>query len=244
MSRESMAEPRTGPAAKAVIPGRRHAALSEMVASYVQELIVTGEVRAGEFLRIEPIAERLGVSNTPVREGLLALRSEGFVRLVPRRGFVVTAFSREDIHDLYWVASRLAGELAARAARVRSEQHLARASASIATMREALSRGDLNAVGRCGHDFHRQINLGAGSGRLAALLGSVAINLPLRQSASIEAQVGDTVDAHARIHDAVARSAASEADALMSEHVMVGALRLISMLEARGVWEPRPGSLR
>ena len=61
---------------------------------------------------MEPIAEAVGVSNTPVREGLLALQSEGFVRLVPRRGFVVAPFTAQDVHDLFWAQAQLAGELA------------------------------------------------------------------------------------------------------------------------------------
>src|SRR3954467_2662346 len=96
--------------------GSRRQQLPEEVAGYVRELIVSGQVRSGEFLRLEPIAEAVGVSNTPVREGLLTLRSEGFVQLVPRRGFVVSPFTRQDVRDLFWAQAQLAGELAARAA--------------------------------------------------------------------------------------------------------------------------------
>src|SRR3984885_15969294 len=99
--------------------------LPEEVASYVREMIVSGEVRPGEFLRMERIAEAVGVSNTPVREGLLILRSEGLVELVPRRGFVVSPFSRQDVRDLFWAQAQLARELAARAARNISPDQLA-----------------------------------------------------------------------------------------------------------------------
>ena len=80
----------------------RRRQLPEQVAGYVRELIISGVVRPGEFLRVERIAEEMGVSNTPVREGLLALRSEGFVQFVPRRGFVVAPFTRDDVQDLFW----------------------------------------------------------------------------------------------------------------------------------------------
>src|SRR3954453_19858121 len=110
----------------ALAPPPRHPRrqqLPEEVAGYVRELILSGEVRPGEFLRMEPIAEAVGVSTTPVREGLLLLRSEGFVKLVPRRGFMVAPFSRRDLRDLFWFQAQLAGELAARAAtRITSEQ--------------------------------------------------------------------------------------------------------------------------
>jgi len=51
----------------------------------------------------------VGVSNTPVREGLLSLRSEGFVRLVPRRGFIAAPFTQQDVQDLFWAHAQLAG---------------------------------------------------------------------------------------------------------------------------------------
>src|SRR6476646_1292784 len=87
--------------------------LPEEVAAYVRDLITSGQVRPGEFLRIERIAEAVGVSQTPVREGLLSLKSEGLVNLLPRRGFIVAPFTPQDIYDLYWVQAQLAGELAA-----------------------------------------------------------------------------------------------------------------------------------
>jgi DNA-binding GntR family transcriptional regulator len=59
--------------------------LPEEVAAYVREQIMSGAVREGDFLRMERIAEAMGVSNTPVREGLLTLSNQGFVRQIPRR---------------------------------------------------------------------------------------------------------------------------------------------------------------
>ena len=100
--------------AYAKLAGGTRQQLPEEVAAYVREMIVSGAVRPGDFLRMEPIAEAVGVSNTPVREGLLLLRSEGFVKLVPRRGFMVASFGAQDVRDIFWVQAQLAGELAAR----------------------------------------------------------------------------------------------------------------------------------
>src|SRR5205823_2012802 len=103
-------------------PKRRQ--LPEEVAAYVRDLITSGQARPGEFLRIEPIAEALGVSQTPVREGLLSLKSEGLVNLLPRRGFVVAPITPQDISDLYWAQAMLAAELAARAAEKITDEQL------------------------------------------------------------------------------------------------------------------------
>ena len=69
--------------------GFRRGQLSDEVAGYVRELIMSGNLRPGEFIRQERIADELQLSATPVREGLLLLRGEGFLELKPRRGFVV-----------------------------------------------------------------------------------------------------------------------------------------------------------
>src|SRR6478672_4058053 len=107
--------------------GRRQ--LPEEVAAYVRELIMSGRIRPGEFLRMEPIAEAVGVSNTPVREGLLLLNSEGFVQLVPRRGFVVASFTPQDVRDIFWAQAQLASELAARAAKNITPEQVAKLEA-------------------------------------------------------------------------------------------------------------------
>lgn len=216
--------------------GRRREQLPEEVAAYLRELILTGAVRSGEFLRMEPIAEALGVSNTPVREGLLTLRNEGFVRLVPRRGFVVVPFSRRDVQDLYWAQAQLAGELAARAAGSIQPVQLERAQVAIDLVDAAVAADDLEAIAWHGRDFHRQVNLAAGSYRLALLLNSMSSHLPNRVYAQMEAQVAGARQEHRQVLDALRRRDANSARRLMQDHVLAGSDRLIGALEERGIW--------
>ena len=96
--------------------GFRRGQLSDEVAGYVRELIMSGNLRPGEFVRQERIADELELSATPVREGLLLLRGEGFLELKPRRGFVVAPLSASDVRDLFTAQALLAGELVSRAA--------------------------------------------------------------------------------------------------------------------------------
>src|SRR5271165_2190082 len=88
--------------------------LPETIAIQLREQIISGRLKQGEFLRIDAIAKSMGVSTTPVREGLLLLQSESFVRLMPRRGFVVNSISKEDLLDLFWAQASIGAELAAR----------------------------------------------------------------------------------------------------------------------------------
>jgi DNA-binding GntR family transcriptional regulator len=214
----------------------RRTQLPEEVAAYVRELIISGAVRPGEFLRLETISKAVGVSNTPAREGLLLLKSEGFVRLIPRRGFVVTPFSANDIHDLFWAQAQLASELAARAATKITADQIAYLERNIVDYGAAIEANSGERIAELGHQFHRAINLAADSNRLALLLGSFVRHLPNRFYAEIEGHLKSTHDEHPILLEALKAHDPEKARELMSHHIMEGAEGLIASLEKRGLW--------
>ncbi len=217
--------------------GPRRQQLPDEVASYVRELIISGQMRPGTFVRMDRIAEAIGVSNTPVREGLLILSGEGFVSQVPRRGYVVAPFTRQDIRDLFWAQATLAGELAARAAKKISPEQLARAEDIMARYEVASAANDEQGIADLGHAFHREINLAADSLRLANLLGSVVKQLPQRFYATIEGAVEATRKEHPLLVEALRKRDVRKARSLMEQHISHGADRLIESLEQRGLWD-------
>jgi DNA-binding GntR family transcriptional regulator len=66
-----------------------------------------GALQPGEFLDLNAIAERLGVSRTPLREALLQLETQGFVTVLPRRGFRVNPLTLDDIRHYYQIIGAL-----------------------------------------------------------------------------------------------------------------------------------------
>lgn len=210
--------------------------LPDEVASYVRELIMSGKVRPGEFLRMEPIAEAVGVSNTPVREGLLALSNEGFVQLVPRRGFVVAPISRQDVRDLFWAQAQFAGELAARAARKLTPKQLQRIEAIDEQYSRAAATGDINGIATMGYQFHREINLAAEAPQLSRLFRSLVKHLPNRFYATIESHVAATSTDHPELLDALRDRNVRRARSIAERHVLSGGEGAVRMLEDRGFW--------
>ncbi|RHW23795.1 GntR family transcriptional regulator [Nocardioides immobilis] len=215
---------------------RKRTQLPEEVATYVRELIISGAVRPGDFLRMEPIAEAVGVSNTPVREGLLALKSEGFVRLEPRRGFVVAPFTQQDIRDLFWAQAQLGAELAARAAVNITPEQLKALDENLKEYDAAIASGDEEAIAEIGHQFHRQVNLAANSHRLALLQGAVVKHLPNRFYATIEGQVAGASHDHPLLLEALRKGHTKKARSLMEVHILEGADHLIESLIKQGLW--------
>jgi hypothetical protein len=80
-----------------------------------------GEIRIDD----REVCQMLGISRTPVREALILLEHEGFVRTVPRHGVVVARKSRTQIADMVLVWSALEGMAARLAATLASEPDLA-----------------------------------------------------------------------------------------------------------------------
>jgi len=210
--------------------------LSGSVASFLREKIISGQLKPGDFLRIDSIATELRISTTPVREGLLLLQSESFVRLLPRRGFVVNSFNKEDLRDIFWAQAIVGAELAARATAKMSAEELEQLRELDAQHEEAFQAGDENHV-HLGYEFHRFINLVARSPRLALLMGNLTKQLPIRFYAEIEGQVADTLKYHPIILDAMRMKDSEAVRSLMFRHIMSGAEKLIDSLERSGVWE-------
>ena len=82
---------------------------SQDVTDVLREWILAGTVAAGERLEEVPIAERLGVSRTPVRAALTLLATERLVDYQPKRGYVVRRFEAEDVFAAYEVRACMEG---------------------------------------------------------------------------------------------------------------------------------------
>lgn len=154
------------------------AQLASRVRAYIRDLILSGRVQAGQFMRLERLAEDLGVSATPVREAMMSLAAEGFVVLVPRRGFQVAPITRQDIEDVFDLQAYLAGELAYRTARRIDEEGVAQLKDIQFRLEDAARRGDTETVEQLNYDFHRLINLTAKAPKLEMFLRSAVRYAP------------------------------------------------------------------
>src|SRR2546427_4746691 len=75
--------------------------LSARVYVQIKNLILCNEVLPGQKLHHQELSERLGVSRTPVREALTRLVQEGYVSLLPNRGFTCKEIRLQEAEELY-----------------------------------------------------------------------------------------------------------------------------------------------
>ncbi|SHL06199.1 DNA-binding transcriptional regulator, GntR family [Pseudonocardia thermophila] len=121
--------------------------------------ILSGELARGERLREEILAERIGVSRTPVREALRRLNAEGLVDFEPNRGARVAAWSERELEDLYEARALLEGYGARLAASRITEEELDHLAA-IASRMSAIAVTDparADEMTALNGEFHRTI---------------------------------------------------------------------------------------
>ena len=87
---------------------------ADQVAAHIRRLIMSGELRKDAHLRQDEIAEELGVSRIPVREAIIALDREGWLRFESNRGAYVAGLEMEDIRDHYELRGLVFGLVARR----------------------------------------------------------------------------------------------------------------------------------
>ena len=80
---------------------------SARVASYLREAILGGELKPGDWIRQEEVAERLGASRLPVREALRMLEAEGLTEHEPHKGARVPRLSQHEVEVIYRMRERL-----------------------------------------------------------------------------------------------------------------------------------------
>ena len=210
--------------------------LSDEVAGHLRSQIMSGRVRPGERIRLEEVAEQLGVSITPVREALLTLRGEGMVELEPRRGYVVAPLSRQDILDVFTLQGDIAGELAARVAARVSPGQLAELSALDRRLATATRGRRVAEIERLEFEFHRAVNLLSEARKLSWFLLTATRYTPGRFLSSDPGWRATMRTDHEALLVAFGAGDTTAARASMSRHFTDGADRLVKHLDELGLW--------
>jgi DNA-binding GntR family transcriptional regulator len=104
-------------AAASPSPAASYLSKTDMVAALIRELIITGELAAGMQLRQRDLAQRFGVSQTPVREAMRRLESEGLVIGDTHRGFTVVEPDDGPVEENFQIRAALESLGASLAAR-------------------------------------------------------------------------------------------------------------------------------
>ncbi len=147
--------------------------LRDVVFKQLREEILYGKLKPGERLMEIALSERLGVSRTPVREGIRLLEKEGLVVMLPRRGAHVASITAKQLEDVLEARRTLetfaVNACCAKITKMRFEE-LKEANRKFA---ETISTRDLRAMADCDTEFHNIIIDTAGNEKVKELLISL-----------------------------------------------------------------------
>ena len=123
----------------------------------LREAIVSAELEPGRRLSENELADRLGVSRTPVREALVRLRDDRLVAIVPQLGTFVTLIAADAVADAHFVREALECSAIRLAAERAAPRDLADLQANVAEQERAEESGDAEAFDRLDEALHRMI---------------------------------------------------------------------------------------
>jgi DNA-binding GntR family transcriptional regulator len=198
---------------------KRADGLSAQAYQQVRAGILGGEHSPGEVLFETHLAAKLGMSRTPVREALQVLAREGFVEIIPNRGYLVPRLSMTDVRELFELRESLEG-LATRCAAIRVS------STEIAELGQLYDRfertHDWKASVRIGTEFHNRILSLAGNARLSNILGALNAQISLTrltQLRDIRGRHEESILEHRAIFEAIQQRDPAAAERHARAHV-------------------------
>jgi len=140
----------------------------------LRHLIFSGELAPGSDHLESELADRLGMSRTPVREAALTLEAQGLLELRPRKGIRILPVSAGDMREIYDVLTELESLSAERAAeKGYSQADLAELASTITDMDRALANGDRDAWADADDRFHTELERLGGNARVIAIAGTI-----------------------------------------------------------------------
>lgn len=147
--------------------------LRDVVFQTLRQAILRGELKPGERLMEIHLAQKLGVSRTPVREAIRKLELEGLVLMIPRRGAVVAEITISDLEDVLEVRMALE-ELAVKHVCQRiTEEQLAELRRLSDEFKKTLDGDDVGACAQADVNFHDAIYRSNGNHRLVQILNNL-----------------------------------------------------------------------
>lgn len=148
--------------------------LRDVVFNTLRQAILTGELKPGERLMEIHLANKLGVSRTPIREAIRKLELEGLVTMIPRRGAEVAQITEKSMNDVLEVRramDALCAELACERITDQETEQLRQACVAFET---AVKTKEVKKIAQADVELHDIIVQATGNQRLVQLINNLS----------------------------------------------------------------------
>lgn len=206
--------------------------LREQVAHALRAAIVAGQMRPGVVYSVPTLAERFGVSATPVREAMLDLGKEGLVDSVRNKGFRVTELADDDLDEITELRALIEVPTVAQLAATIGEEDVELLRPMAQAIVDAAAKGDLIRYLEDDRRFHVRLLSLAGNRRLVDVVRGLRSQTRL-YGLDLLVEQGRLIASAAEHHellDALKAHDAARAEAVMRRHIG----------HVRGIWAAVP----
>ena len=148
--------------------------LRDVVFNTLRKAILTGELKPGERLMEIHLANRLGVSRTPIREAIRKLELEGLVTMIPRRGAEVAQITEKSMNDVLEIRRALDALCVELACERITEEDLGRLKQACEAFEAAVRTKDIKKVAKADVELHDIIVQATGNQRLVQLINNLS----------------------------------------------------------------------
>ncbi|MDO4530393.1 MAG: GntR family transcriptional regulator [Bacillota bacterium] len=196
--------------------------LRDVVFNTLRDAILTGKLVPGERLMENQLAEKLGVSRTPVREALRMLELENLVELVPRKGAQVLDMSEKDIVNILEVRSALEGLATSLACKKMTKEDLQQLKNLEVDFEKAVAENDVEHFVDIDEDFHDMIFAATENDKLISIFRNLRIQLyryRMAQAKNNETSMSTIVAHHRSIIRAIENHDAEEGASIAQGHI-------------------------
>jgi len=220
---------------------------AEVIAQSLKEMIYEAELKPGQPLVQERIAEMFQVSRVPVRDALQMLIGMGIAVNVPRRGVIVRPLSRTLLSELFELRRILEGAAVRRAARHATPEYIRRLDALIAQQADCLKTGDVKKYARLDDDFHRALYDPVENSRLVELIFANWELIKQARCASTvvpehgTAWIANSIKRHKRVLAALKKGGEEAVCAAVFENIESSEREIVARLREVG-WIEAPGA--
>jgi DNA-binding GntR family transcriptional regulator len=218
-------------------PIERHQTLREKILENIREAILKGQLKPGEKVAEPELAERFGISRTPIREAFRQLESEGYLTVIPRKGAVVTSLSERAVEEFYAIKSILEGYAARMAADNLTDKDIEKLEAINERLAQLATEGDVKTFFKVHNEFHELFIKAAENEKLQELITKMMLkfNRLRLASLSLPGRMEISVQEHKKIIEAFKSKNGEMADNLVRKTASIGGQVLIqSMAQAEG----------
>lgn len=195
--------------------------LSSQVMDYVRNSVQSGEMDTESWYSVYQLAEKLEISRSPVREGLLRLEEAGLIEFVRNRGFRIIETKPEEVSEIFALRLGIEPKATARAARLRTNEQLGAMKELLTLMSYASEKNNESEFFHWDQLLHEQILAAGHSNRGAKILAQLRAHTRILSDSTVRKfrTLEQVHSEHVPIVNAIEIQSPELASAEMSAHI-------------------------